>query len=266
MNECFKCGVTEDKRKLVDAISDKEIVKLCPECAREEGIPIIRRLSDSQIMEAERTVTYRKSLRSQARDSEELRHERERRTENLRKSEETLNTIIDRHIKLKNQKQEKSQVELIDNFHWTIVRTRRDKRMTQEEFARGINESVTVVRMLEQGTLPEDDYRLINKVEDFLKIKIKKDPNTGIPIKGREPIKVLDFKHDDVKTLTIEDLRRVKREREEERKRIEEQTRQEIEARTKEMKAERNDRMQRPYEEEKQKTEKRQVEVEVEED
>ncbi|HLC54223.1 MAG TPA: hypothetical protein VJK07_01195 [Candidatus Nanoarchaeia archaeon] len=65
--------------------------------------------------------------------------------------------------------------ELIDNFHWEIGKARRERNMTRLQMANALNASEDVIKMLENGELPSDDFVLINKVQSFLHINLRRD-------------------------------------------------------------------------------------------
>jgi transcriptional regulator with XRE-family HTH domain len=124
--------------------------------------------------------------------------------------------------------------DLIENFHWTIQRIKRARKITREEFAKAIGEDEAVVRMIEQGVLPNNDYKIINKIETYLGISLRKPGNSGFPdtsIKAKERRFVLDnsliekekqeetpgklsFNFSDSKQLKISDLKEMKKKQE----------------------------------------------------
>src|SRR3990167_5758936 len=65
--------------------------------------------------------------------------------------------------------------ELADNFHWEIVKARKAKGLSRKQLADAIGENDNVLRMLENGVLPRDDFILLNKVQSFLGINLRKD-------------------------------------------------------------------------------------------
>ena len=124
--------------------------------------------------------------------------------------------------------------DLIDNFHWTIQRVKRIKRITREQFAKGIGESEVNVKMIEQGFLPENDYRIINKIEGYLGISLRKAGSSGFPNPSQSSSKrfVLDnsliskeeqsqkelpkkFSLNEVNQFKISDLREIKKKQDE---------------------------------------------------
>ena len=161
MNNCFRCGASGGDKKLFDAISGKGIVRICEDCASVEGYPLVKK----PVEEVE--DTKQKSVRD--------------RLIGMNKrfnygKEPTLRDLIDEKYKAKNPQ---VHSDLAENFHWTIQRIRRVRRITREQFSKGIDEPESVVRMIESGFLPEDNYKVIAKVEKFLGVSLRK--GSGLP-------------------------------------------------------------------------------------
>ena len=127
MDECFRCGVSGDRVRLHDAISNKGIVKVCEDCANIERIPIIKKPTENQIKEAQRHRTVHERLVG-AGLGKKLTTNRET----------TLRDLVDQKFKNRGIQ---NHPDLIDNFHWKIQQVKRLKRITREEFAKGISES-----------------------------------------------------------------------------------------------------------------------------
>jgi ribosome-binding protein aMBF1 (putative translation factor) len=211
MNECYRCGVSGDKVNLYHAISNRGIVKICGDCNSLEKLPIMKKPTDEQISESKspRHVSVSERLNNMNRTR--------------LGTEVSLRTLVDKNLK--------SQIvqvpaDLIPNFHWTIQRIRRARKISREEFAKGIGEPESTVRMVEQGLLPEDNYKIINKIEGFLKISLRKagtsefasnDPRRFTldnSLIERTP-KKLSFDRNATKDIKIEDLREMKKKEEE---------------------------------------------------
>ena len=202
MEECFNCGASINRVRLFDAISDEGLIKICEKCSRDEHIPIIRRPTTFQLKEAERKQSFYE------RASFSLNKPSDRETPEKKEQEVTLREIVDRNYEQRMPKKVGPRPEMIDNFHWVVMRARRMKKLTQAQLAKQIAESEAAIKMAEQGVLPEDDYRLVNKLENYLGIKIIRPEFT----KQINPPKRLGFDMDKAKILTIDDLRRLKEE------------------------------------------------------
>ncbi|MCL5018294.1 MAG: hypothetical protein M1416_00810 [Candidatus Pacearchaeota archaeon] len=201
MTECFRCGVSGENVRLYDAISDHGIVKVCSDCANIEKIPIIRKPTENQIKEAQRHRTVHERLVG-AGLGKKLTTNRE----------VTLRDLVDQKFKNRGVQ---THTDLIENFHWKIQQVKRTKRITRDEFAKGIGESEATVRMIEQGILPANDYKIVNKIESFLGITLRKPGTSGFPDTSSKYVldnsasteKKLSFDQDSLKNLKIEDLK-----------------------------------------------------------
>ncbi len=211
--ECFKCGVSGDKVRLSNAISSKGIVKICDDCASAEKLPIIKKPTDSQIIDSQRQKSVRDRLTGMNKRLVSGR-------------EISLRDLIDQKFK---NKTVHSNPDLADNFHWVIQRIRRARKITREEFAKGINEPEATVRMIEQGILPENNYKIITKIEEYLKINLRKTGSSGFldttpsrrfvlddSLTTKEQPKKFSLDKETTKQLKIADLREMKQKQERE--------------------------------------------------
>ena len=208
MAECFKCGVSDKKAQLFDVITKEGIVKMCDRCSRLEDSPILRKPTIFQLKELERRPTvYERLARAAGLDPKEKKVEK---TESLLKQETTLRAIVDKNYQEKVKQEAKPRPDLIDNFHWMIMRTRRSKHITQKQLAEAIGEAEAAIKMAEEGVLPENNY-LLNKIQNYLGINLFKDGNKIIaenPAPVTTPPIIFDRKNPN--NLTISDLKKIK--------------------------------------------------------
>src|SRR4030042_1297764 len=216
LNECFRCGVSGDRVNLHNAISSKGIVKICEHCASIENFPVIKKPVENQ--EApQRPMLVRERLA--------------RMNKSLSGREISLRELVDKDLKTKKMQ---NHPDLIDNFHWTIQRIRRARKITREQFSKGIGEPESNVRMIEQGILPGNDYKIINKIESYLGVTLRKPGTSGFPNTDvqrryvldnsliteketeKESPKKLNFDTPTTKQLKISDLREMKKKYKEE--------------------------------------------------
>ncbi len=227
--ECFICGVSGKKARLFEAISFKEkgIIKICESCSRRENISIIRRPTTFQLKESEKSSQPSKiyDMLAAARKNQDGLKKIEAREFQKKQEDINLKKIADENYEKFIPLEKKPRPDLIDNFHWVIMRARRLKKLTQEQLARELSESEVAIKMAEQGILPEDDYRLVNKLESFLGINLRKDtekkPDEIIGSGGEKiyskipektPARVIKFDPVMAKNITIADLKRIKEE------------------------------------------------------
>jgi ribosome-binding protein aMBF1 (putative translation factor) len=215
MNECFICGVSGEKVRLYDAITSEGIEKICHNCSIKENIPIIKKPTSSQLDNAEKNVSFSQKASIQI---EARRNERQFPTD---KQDASLRELVDRTYASRMPKMENPQIELVDNFHWVIMMARRKKHITQRQLADYISESEAAIRMAERGILPKDDYRLVNKLESFLRVNLRRGNNSkytsNIPLKQPLP-ETLEFDKESMQNLTIADLNEMNKLKKEERK------------------------------------------------
>ncbi len=214
--ECFKCSVSNTEIRLFDVISSEGIVKICEKCLKEEDLPVIRRPTTFQLKEAERKPSVYERLSKAAGIKPEEKNISKEDRELIKKQETTLREIIDKNYKAKYQEKPKPRGDLVDNFHWVIMMARREKKITAKQLSEAISESEAAIKMAEQGILPEDEYKFVNKLEAYLRIKIlKKDNDERIDEKViRERPKNINFDTETSRILTIADLKMLKKEKE----------------------------------------------------
>lgn len=216
MLECFRCGVSEEKAKLYSAISERGVVKICGDCNLIEKLPIIKKPSDSQIEESKRQKSVRDMLSGINKGKL------------LAGREVSLRELVDRNLK---ERKANQPADLIDNFNWTIQRIRRNRKITREQFSKGIGEPESSIRMIEQGVLPGNDYKIINKIEGYLGVSLRKQgssgfPNTPVGEQGRrfsssasaenESPRRLGFDRNSTSQLKIADLKDMRKKQEDE--------------------------------------------------
>jgi len=213
MNECFKCGVSEDRALLFGAISEKGIVKICRKCSFEENLPIMKSLKEE--VEKRQTV-HERLFRLSGVEVKDGKNRVNKQDENLRK-------IADQNFS--RNVLDENPFGMVDNFHWIIMRARRSKKLTQRQFAEAIEESEEAIKMAEKRVLPRNNFMLVNKIENYLGIRIKDEFARERSFdKEIEKIKEnfsqnveedkVKFDEITIKTLTIADLQEMKKKRE----------------------------------------------------
>ncbi|MEK6945284.1 MAG: hypothetical protein AABW63_00645 [Nanoarchaeota archaeon] len=230
MAQCARCGLDGTKVRLLIAISSNEgLIPICEGCNAHEELPVIRRPTTYQLKEAERpsSVYARLSNMAKLNPTEHRRKlnipEPKARTFSSPAStkETSLREIVDKQYKTKQTQVDKKDVplNLVPNFHWALKMARRAKKLSVAQVAKEIGESEAVIEMAERGVLPQDDFRIVNKLETFYKIKITKGggnaqyfPNTSNLKKQEERRglpKELDFDDKDVRSLKVDDIKKM---------------------------------------------------------
>ncbi len=155
--ECAVCGGKGE----YDAVYHTELVKICKVCSEKEGIPVIKKPSSEQLQAMERQYTVGERL---------ARLTGVKPKSALSVVQETRRSFVE-----KARPEQLQRLHLIDNFNWHITRARRARGLTLKQLALSINEPERVLLQVEQGALPSS-LQIFDKLEQFLKIKLKESP------------------------------------------------------------------------------------------
>ena len=134
--------------KLVDVIKNGEIAVVSEEEAREEGFFVLREHVGAKDLEREKID--RKLERVATRPMKKW-HSYER--------DYLKNNVVK---------------DLIDNFHWEIVKARKAKNLTRLQLGNALGVPEGAIKMIETGELPSDNFVLVNKVQTYLGINLRR--------------------------------------------------------------------------------------------
>ena len=239
MAECFRCGISDEKELLFDAISKEGVIKICKNCNEEEEFPLIgKEYADKP----EKTKTVYERLSQMANIDAKEHRNRIRESEELakrQKQDKTLKDIVDERFNQRTALKSSSRKDLVNNFHWILMRLRRAKKITQKQLAENIGEQELAVKLAEEGIIAENSDILVKKLENYFKVKLFREDfpsslnsstfsKTGIkelgvkedPFKQKikeEFEKEAIFDENTTKTLTIADLQEIKKKKESEK-------------------------------------------------
>lgn len=222
MIECYRCGVSGNVNEFFDAISSKDVVKLCEKCASNTDLPIINRPTKFQLKTAETPYSvYDRLSRMAGLNPTEHREKfsdfKQASRVESKKQESSLRELIDKNYEAKKDVfKPVPREDLIDNFHWIVLRGRRMKKLTQEQLAKEIGVPISSIVDMERAFVPEEGDELIHKLESFLGIKIKKSSFAAVDKEIKEKkrsqfIQDPKFDQSSIKDLTINDLREMKK-------------------------------------------------------
>lgn len=210
--ECSICGVSDRRRRVFEAISPTGIAIVCEKCAFDQGFPEVKRPGPEPETKRRDTVYETMVRLSGVRPKEEKKRE-------LQSQEGQIREIANKNYESSVRKEQPKlgpREDLVENFHWVIMRVRRVKGLTQSQLAERIGESEAAVKMAEQGVVPQG-YELLEKLERFLGVRLIREKRLEPGIQG-QPKKAINFGNKVLSSLTIADLKRMKEEREEEEK------------------------------------------------
>ncbi len=143
--------------RMVDAIRDGKIVVVSEQEAKNDDLFVLRT--------HETTLPLEPSLSSTNPTPQRIRE----------KSEPFVKPVAKWHSYQPEYSKNHVVRELIDNFHWEISKARKQKNLSRLQLAHGLGVPENVVKMLEQGELPRDDFVIINKVQSILGINLRRD-------------------------------------------------------------------------------------------
>tara|TARA_Y100000310_G_scaffold340430_1_gene436196 strand:- start:2054 stop:2737 length:684 start_codon:yes stop_codon:yes gene_type:complete len=222
MEECFNCGISETKAILFDTILLVGVVKVCGKCSAKENVPLIK--SEFSFQNEKKQTVYDRLSKISGVDL------KKREDDERKKQDTSLRNVVDSNFKEDFRNDSNSKKDLVNNFHWVVMRARRLKKLTQEQFAEAIREPVKAIMLIEKGFVPEKK-EIFNKIEDYLRIRIKKNnekaeqevvhlDNSSNLVQSEENEKkekkeITNFDPENVKNLTIADLQEMKKKKEE---------------------------------------------------
>ncbi len=176
MEFCARCTVSGDRVRLFDAIFEGRSEKICERCSIIENIPIIKKPTTNQLKESEKNVGVRPRMQRLAGIREFKKVDSYFQGDKLKQLEQNPGLEMP----------EKEKLNLIDYFHWEIMRNRRRKGLSQKQLAETIYESEMAINMLERGKYPGNAEDIIRKLEQFFQINLRKISDVEKISKRRE--------------------------------------------------------------------------------
>jgi len=64
--------------------------------------------------------------------------------------------------------------DMVSNFHWMLIEKRKARNMTRKQLANALGESENSIKLMENGVIPFGNYVLVNKLEKFYGISLRK--------------------------------------------------------------------------------------------
>lgn len=179
MKNCYICGISGEKVRIFDAIHELRIINLCERCSIIENIPIIRKPNSEQLKESE-IIRVSERMKNLSGIRDEKKQETFFKRDRLKELEKNPDL----------EKPEKENLNLINHFYWEIMKNRRRRGLSQKQLAESIGESEMAIKMIENSKFPENAKRIINKLEQFFQINLRK---RFFPVDKNKPILVDDY-------------------------------------------------------------------------
>ena len=157
----------ELKEGFVEAIEDGQIVVVEGDYARQEGLVVLRR--------GEKANIDREDTADTAEQSSAVPKTSENREEVSGEKKPERKMLFDDYRKPLDWKKKQVIRSLIDNFHWELMRARRDKGLSRKQVAKALNIEEDDVKLAENGMIEEGDFVLVNKLQEYYNINLRKD-------------------------------------------------------------------------------------------
>ncbi len=158
--ECKICGKTDEETELFRGIFEEKIESVCSECARVENIPLIKKPNPESFEERRENLSVRQRMERMANPPKPIPKEHFIAHKNLAK----LNFPTKRE----------DHPELVENYDWVLKTARRRKKVTQTQMAEELIVPLQVIIDLESGKIAKDFLNYLDKIENFLGVKIRK--------------------------------------------------------------------------------------------
>ncbi len=162
---CIICKKSGDETHLYEGIYEGRISNICESCAKQEGIPLIKKPTPEQLNEADREYTVNERMKKLAGLEEPLTNA------TLSKEQSVAYKNL---AKLRFPAKKQHHEDLVDDYYWRIQYARRRKKFPISHVAREIQVSEEEIQSLERGVLPKDFRTIIAKLENFFDIRLYK--------------------------------------------------------------------------------------------
>ncbi|MEA3414052.1 MAG: hypothetical protein U9Q99_00805 [Nanoarchaeota archaeon] len=172
MKKCHFCNVSETEMLLYEAIhKNAGIINICNQCYRKER-PVIVNDVNPDFSSVNKRESVRERLSRMA--GVEFQPKSVKKHE-YSKQDTELKDLIEKNLKEKRIVTGESTQDLIDKFHWAIMRKRRSLKLTRKELAEKIQEQEIVIETLERGDLPRNYVESLKKIENYLSLRLFKE-------------------------------------------------------------------------------------------
>tara|TARA_Y100000034_G_scaffold18330_1_gene20261 strand:+ start:9937 stop:10950 length:1014 start_codon:yes stop_codon:yes gene_type:complete len=168
VEKCVRCDASGEEVRLYDGVYDGRMSSICERCSIIENIPIIKKPNPVQLKESEQGAGVFSRMKRLSGMEDEKSGEIYFREDKLKELESKPELEVP----------EQEKLNLIEHFHWEVMKNRRRKGLSQKQLAESLGESEVAMQMIEKGELPENAEVLIRKLEQFFQVKLKKITET----------------------------------------------------------------------------------------
>lgn len=210
MGICFKCG--EESSKLFGVVVNEGIVEVCCDCVEDDEVAFVQKSCVDVLDNSnEKKSVYERLSCIAGINPDEHKGFGDKSDEEVKEQDKDLIEIVNKNSLIPSVD---ISSDLVRNFHWIVMRSRRFRKMTLTELSKKISVSEEVLKMIENGIVSEKDFEVIKKLELFLGIQI-------LTSEAKNKIKSLSenkigFDSITTRSITIEDLKEIQEKRESE--------------------------------------------------
>jgi ribosome-binding protein aMBF1 (putative translation factor) len=171
------CAICENEfsdSKMTEVISKKGITKVCSGCYRDD-MPVFKKPAKHQFdgVYKRKSVYERLSQAAGLKDPDEHKKRISDFGKESSGDDGALRRLVNRNFQEKAKAYPKNE-DLINNFHWVVMRARRSMKISQKQLAERIREPESAVSMAEKGFIPEGSDNFVRKLEGYLRVRISK--------------------------------------------------------------------------------------------
>lgn len=160
--KCFVCGVTSEIAPLFEGISSSGMVTVCRKCAENENIPIIRKPSENQLEQANKTYTVRERM-------ERISFPKRANVTEISGDQVTLQKNLNR---LRIPPKKESRDEVVDDYYWELNMARRRKKLSINQVSELTGIKPEIIESIERGKIPKDFEEIFTNLEKFFGITL----------------------------------------------------------------------------------------------
>lgn len=166
MASCGVCGKSEEVIPLFDGIYDESVSKVCYECAKREGINLIKKPTREQLEQAQKRLSVREVMEKISSPQKKL----------MVKDQMIAHKSLAK-LKFPGMKQEHG--DLVHNYDWVLKQARRHEKVTTTQLAVKIGFPREKIESLENGQLFPGFEAVAHALEGALGVKIL---STNVPV------------------------------------------------------------------------------------
>lgn len=175
MKKCYLCDASEEETFLYTGIhKDSGIVSVCRACYFRNKLPLVDK-KEVNVEELGKRESVRDRLTRMAGVRKKEIEEPYRRHE-IKPEDVGLKEVADKNARADLVSASNLSEDLVENFHWVIMRKRRAKKLSRDELASVIKVSPKVIEAVEQeAKLPKEYLPFVRKIENYLGVNLVKE-------------------------------------------------------------------------------------------